>query len=281
MQFKSLCLMSISVEGVDVDTFRRFVPSMALEDPSFAARVFAVLDRSCRRVITWAEFIDCMVCLDSGTLEQRASFLFRCYDRTGCGELTLDDFFYFYCLSGGVDVPPGWSGPAALAAAHAGAAAAAERSKGAAGYEEGDSDGVALLETIDDPKEAMLLTMYEFAEGIFNQLDAKRSGRVALAQTVAHLGALQGARRGETLSSRELAGVFGRAMVTATESDISSTVLAGFEREKDDRRTARVLAQRTYAKEIGGLLAQVERAEAAAAEMAGATTARGGATRTV
>ncbi len=279
LQFKSLCLLSTSVAGVDLETFRRFVPSMALEDPSFAARVFAVLDRSCRRVITWAEFIDCMVCLDSGGLEQRASFLFRCYDRSGSGELGLGDFFEFYCWSGGVDVPAGWSGPAALAAAQAGAAAAAERSRGAAGYEEGDNDGVALLETIEDPAEARLLTMFEFAEKIFTQLDAGGSGRVTLAEATAYLRSLQDQKGGDALSPQELAGVFGRAMVTATESDVSATVIAGFLKEKDEQLAARVEAQRRHAREVGGLLKTVRRAEAAAAEKAAATGgARGAAT---
>ena len=269
--------MSISVEGVDVDTFRRFVPSMALEDPSFTARVFAVLDRSCRRLITWTEFMECMVALDSGTTEQRAAFLFRCYDRSGSGELGLDDFFEFYCWSCGMEVPPGWSGPAALAAAQAGAAAAAERSKGVAGYEEGDSDGVALLETIEDPREAMLLTMYDFAEKTFSQLDAGKRGRVSLQEALSYLHALQAkAPGGASLSSQELAAVFGRAMVTATESDISATVLAGFARDRDAQLAARLEAERAHAAQVGALLDTVTRAEAAAADKATARLAKTG-----
>jgi hypothetical protein len=274
LQFKSLCLLSTSVEGVDVDTFRRFVPSMALEDPAFAMRVFAVLDRSCRRLITWSEFIECMVSLDSGTLEQRASFLFRCYDRSGSGELGLDDFFEFYCWSGGLDVPAGWSGPAALAAAQAAAAAAAERSKGAEGYEEGDSEGVALLETIEDPREAMLLTMYEFAEKIFASLDAAGRGRVTLEGATQALRALQERLGGGALASKDLAGVFGRAMVTATESDVSATVLASFAKAKDEQLAQRVEAQRKHAKQVGELLGTVARAEAGATARAAATMGR-------
>ena len=81
---------------------------------------------------------------------------------------------------------------------------------------------------------------------------------------------------GGALSPQELAGVFGRAMVTATESDISATVLAGFSKEKDEQLAERVEAQRRHAREVGGLLKTVRRAEAAAAEKA--ATARGAAT---
>ena len=174
-----------------------------------------------------------------------------------------------------MEVPPGWSGPAALAAAQAGAAAAAERSKGVAGYEEGDSDGVALLETIEDPREAMLLTMYDFAEKTFSQLDAGKRGRVSLQEALSYLHALQAkAPGGASLSSQELAAVFGRAMVTATESDVSATVLASFAKAKDEQLAQRVEAQRKHAKQVGELLGTVARAEAGATARAAATMGR-------
>ncbi len=276
LQFKSLCLLSTTVAGVDRDTFRRFVPSLMLEDAAFVERVFTVLDRSGSAVVTWVEFIECLSCLGPGPLAQRAAFLFRCYDRGSGGELSAEDLFHFFSSSSGVEVPPGWDGPTALAAARAGAAAAAEHAARQVGYEPGEEEGVALLETIEDPREALLLTMYEMSVRTFELLDVEGRGSVTLASATAFLEGRRAEQGGRALNPAELGAVFGRCMITATESDISATVLAGFAREKDAQLTARIAAARAHKSEIGQLLDTVRSAELRASASARAQPTRRG-----
>lgn len=57
LQYKSLCSLSSSPLGVDVGAFRRFVPTVTLEDSLFVERVFAVLDRSGSTLISWPDFL--------------------------------------------------------------------------------------------------------------------------------------------------------------------------------------------------------------------------------
>ena len=258
---------------MDPTTFRRFVPSLMLEDAAFVERVFAVLDRSGSLLISWPEFIECLSCLGAGSMAQRTSFLFRCYDRGSGGELTAEDLLHFFSSSCGVAVPPGWDGPSALASAHAGAEAHTAAARCAPGYEPGEEEGVALLETIEDPGEALLLAMYEMSQKTFKLLDVEGKGTVSLAASMAYMEKQSVEQGGRSLSAAELSAVFGRAMLTATESDISATVLSGFAREKDAELTARIAAARSQKGEMESLLKQVKGAEAAAA------TARSGGAR--
>lgn len=53
------------------------MPILAAEDARFTDRVFRVLDTNNSGIIEWPEFVYAVSCLEKGTLEQRADFLFQ------------------------------------------------------------------------------------------------------------------------------------------------------------------------------------------------------------
>lgn len=99
MQFKALCAMSPTTEGIDRETFRRGIPVLMAEDHGFVERVYDLLDEDGSGTIEWDEFITAMAKLDKGTRRQRASFLFDVYDLDGGQTLDTDELLEMLLFS--------------------------------------------------------------------------------------------------------------------------------------------------------------------------------------
>jgi Ca2+-binding EF-hand superfamily protein len=214
LQYKSLCSLSASPLGVDFGAFRQFVPSVALEDDLFVARVFAVLDRAGSTLISWPDFLEAMSCLGAGDRTKRATFLFAAYDREGRGRLSPEDLCLFFASSLGVAVPEGCDPMQALASAEAGVEA-----------------GCSPLECQAGPA-AKLLACAIFSQKAFALLDPGRQGFVTLEGVLHYLN--------ECALEREVGAVFGRSMLTSLESETKDIMSGAHTAQKDARAGRRI-----------------------------------------
>jgi Ca2+-binding EF-hand superfamily protein len=99
VQFKALTALSESALGVDRRTFRDHIPALAIEDESFANRVFDLLDVDCTGNLDWQKFLTALSALDRGSRALRIEFIFKCADRDNSGTLTRDQLYEFIAKS--------------------------------------------------------------------------------------------------------------------------------------------------------------------------------------
>ncbi|ETW01097.1 hypothetical protein H310_06714 [Aphanomyces invadans] len=104
-RFKALCSLSKSPKGVDLDTFRRGVPLLSIEDTLFVDRVFSILDDDKSGIIEWPEFIRAMSALEKGDVRDRIRFLFQVYDLNCDGTIGRDELMTFFISSLMVNTP--------------------------------------------------------------------------------------------------------------------------------------------------------------------------------
>lgn len=102
-QFKALVAMSSRIDGIDKETFTRYLPGLGLEDSKFANRVFMTLDEDGSDVIEWDEFLKAMRSLELGTAREKAFFLFRVYDDDGGGSIDSDEMQGYFLSSLRID----------------------------------------------------------------------------------------------------------------------------------------------------------------------------------
>jgi hypothetical protein len=209
LQYKSLCALSSSPLGVDLPSFRKFVPSVTLEDDLFVTRVFAVLDRTGSALISWSDFLEAMSCLGMGERKKRAAFIFRVYDKSGQGNLSALDLFHFFAASLNVPVPPGFD-PAAEAAA----------------AEQGLEPGGSPLENLRGAS-AKLYACYTFSQMAFLVLDPQGKGFVTLESVLEYLS------EGRNPEAKNVGAVFGRSMLNSIESD-TKDIMSGAHKSKLD-----------------------------------------------
>ena len=212
LQYKSLCTLSSSPLGVDLSAFRKFVPTVTLEDSLFVERVFQILDRAGSTLISWPDFLEAMSCLGTGDKAKRAAFIFSVYDRGGRGELLPLDLFHFFSSSLGIHVPQGFDPEQALARA-----------------EEGLPEGMSPLEVARGPA-AKLLACAIFSQKAFFLLDPMKQGCVTLDSVLQYLGELEAGK-----PEREVGAVFGRSMLTSLESE-TKDIMSGAHRSAQDAR---------------------------------------------
>ena len=93
VQFKALSALSKSPLGVDRQVFRAHIPVLAIEDESFANRVFDLLDVDCTGYLDWEKFLTALSALDRGSRALRMEFIFKCADKSGTGLLTRDQLY--------------------------------------------------------------------------------------------------------------------------------------------------------------------------------------------
>ena len=92
-RFKALAALSVTVGGIDRETFKRGMLSIALEDAHFADRVFSLLDADGSGTIEFAEFLTSEYLIAKGSREARAEFLFRAYDTDCSNSLERDELY--------------------------------------------------------------------------------------------------------------------------------------------------------------------------------------------
>jgi serine/threonine-protein phosphatase 2B regulatory subunit len=99
LRFKALCAVSESPEGVNRDSFRSGLPSLAMEDTLFVDRVFDVIDAERRGLLDWPHYIRAMACLEQGTPAGRTAFLWSVYDKDGGGTISRSELKGFFVSS--------------------------------------------------------------------------------------------------------------------------------------------------------------------------------------
>ncbi|RHY31053.1 hypothetical protein DYB32_003810 [Aphanomyces invadans] len=94
-----------STTPADLDTFRRGVPLLSIEDTLFVDRVFSILDDDKSGIIEWPEFIRAMSALEKGDVRDRIRFLFQVYDLNCDGTIGRDELMTFFISSLMVNTP--------------------------------------------------------------------------------------------------------------------------------------------------------------------------------
>jgi hypothetical protein len=231
VRFQGLCALSSTPRGVDVETFRRHIPALAVEDSAFAERVFDLMDRTGNGFLEWHEFVMGMASLEKASPVARAAFLFRAHDVRAAEALSRQDFFRFFAstlapLPHGGDFEP--RAPLAHGVDEAAEAAAAAAAEAAALRAAGDP---ALWERRE--------VLRELSDQMFDELDVKRTGRVKLQDV---LDALErddarrhadAARRGrKDAPAADPAALFGRALVDHAAVDVGKLVAARVEAQR-------------------------------------------------
>ena len=231
VQYKSLCALSSSPEGVDLGAFQRFVPTMSVEDNFYVSRLFSVLDRTGTGRVGWLDFLDAMVCLGDWDLEKKTQNMYDVYDTLGTGELSKRDLFAFFAASLNLSIPHGYD-PEAF------------RVQAEVGLEPGESP----LERIQS-EDALLMCCSMFSEMTYLLLNVNGKG-VSLSSTVEFV------TNGE-LAKPDVGKLFGRSMLSSVEAD-TTNILCGAHASRQDALVAikkmRAVAFKVLQEEITGYI---------------------------
>ena len=103
-RFKALCQLSGTPGSINKATFKDGVSSLAFEDDVFVDRVFNLLDDDSNGTVEWAEFVNAVNALETGSSFDKLSFCFRVYDRDNSNTIErqeLRDMFSSMLLSAG------------------------------------------------------------------------------------------------------------------------------------------------------------------------------------
>jgi hypothetical protein len=210
VQFKALATLSESSLGVDRHTFRDHIPALAIEDESFANRVFDLLDVDCTGYLDWEKFLTAMSALDRGSRSLRIEFIFKCADKSGTGVLTRDQLYEFIAKS---------LRRTALATISNSHSSTHHHHHHHHHHHGGGGDApahpVAAATTIpagDVKNEDDLVR--DFSYRFFNAVDTKGEGTITLAQTLEYVS--------QHSEIDDVSSIFGRAMITGTRSELPS-----------------------------------------------------------
>jgi hypothetical protein len=210
VQFKALATLSESSLGVDRHTFRDHIPALAIEDESFANRVFDLLDVDCTGYLDWEKFLTAMSALDRGSRSLRIEFIFKCADKSGTGVLTRDQLYEFIAKS---------LRRTALATISNSHSSTHHHHHHHHHHHGGGGDApahpVAAAITIpagDVKNEDDLVR--DFSYRFFNAVDTKGEGTITLAQTLEYVS--------QHSEIDDVSSIFGRAMITGTRSELPS-----------------------------------------------------------
>jgi len=217
VQYKSLCMLSSSPKGVDMEAFRRFVPTVSMEDSTYASRMFTVLDRTGTGNISWMDFLGAMASIGDDP-KRKASFLFEVYDLKGSGELSKEELFEFFAASLNITVPPDFD-------------LEVYKTKCMLGVDPDQSP----LELMKD-NDALLLCCALFSENTFLQLDIRRTGKVTLASALEFI--MEGGQ-----DKQDVGKLFGRSMLSSLEADTTRIMTGAHE----SRLEAKVAVKRMNA----------------------------------
>jgi hypothetical protein len=213
VQFKALATLSENSLGVDRHTFRDHIPALAIEDESFANRVFDLLDVDCTGYLDWEKFLTAMSALDRGSRSLRIEFIFKCADKSGTGVLTRDQLYEFIAKS------LRRTALATISNSHSSTHHHHHHHHhhhgGGGGGGDAPAHPVAAATTIpagDVKNEDDLVR--DFSYRFFNAVDTKGEGTITLAQTLEYVS--------QHSEIDDVSSIFGRAMITGTRSELPS-----------------------------------------------------------
>jgi Ca2+-binding EF-hand superfamily protein len=213
VQFKALATLSESSLGVDRHTFRDHIPALAIEDESFANRVFDLLDVDCTGYLDWEKFLTAMSALDRGSRSLRIEFIFKCADKSGTGVLTRDQLYEFIAKS------LRRTALATISNSHSSTHHHHHHHHhhhgGGGGGGDAPAHPVAAATAIpaSDVKNEDDLVR-DFSYRFFNAVDTKGEGTITLAQTLEYVS--------QHSEIDDVSSIFGRAMITGTRSELPS-----------------------------------------------------------
>ena len=240
VQFKALTALSESALGVDRRTFRDHIPALAIEDESFANRVFDLLDVDCTGFLDWQKFLTALSALDRGSRALRIEFIFKCADKENSGMLTRDQLYEFIAKSLRRTALATFTNthnhnlhhslsPPAHHHGHSGGGGgdATTTTLGGGG---GTTIAAGDVKNEDD-------LVRDFSYRFFNEVDKKGEGVITLEQTVAYVS--------QHSEIDDVSSIFGRAMITGARSEIPSLL-------QESQR----MKQEEMAKQMGSTLAR-------------------------
>jgi len=198
VQFKALTALSESALGVDRRTFRDHIPALAIEDESFANRVFDLLDVDCTGNLDWQKFLTALSALDRGSRALRIEFIFKCADRDNSGTLTRDQLYEFIAKS---------LRRTALATFTNTHTHNLHQSLSPTTTMGGTTIAAGDVKNEDD-------LVRDFSYRFFNEVDKKGEGVITLQQAVEYVS--------QHSEIDDVSSIFGRAMVTGARSEVTS-----------------------------------------------------------
>ena len=208
IRFKALCALGGTPAGVDRATFRRHVPSLAIEDELFVGRVFDLLDADGAQLLDWEKYLLAMSALDAergaSSRALRTEFLFKVVDSEGSGAITADMLFDSIAASLRLDAAAGGGAGAAPAGAPSSLTAEAE----------------AILR--------------DFSGRFVSDIDAARAGAVTLPQVLEYVAAHD--------EIADVSAVFGRSMVLGGRSDTGALLRESAARQAAEKAAAEAAA---------------------------------------
>jgi len=90
-RFKALCKLSGTPGSISKYMFKEGVSSLAFEDDAFVDRVFNLLDEDQNGAVEWAEFVNAVNALETGSPFDKLAFCFRVYDSDGSASIDREE----------------------------------------------------------------------------------------------------------------------------------------------------------------------------------------------
>ena len=97
-RFKALCKLSGTPGSISKETFKDGVSSLAFEDDVFVDRVFQLLDEDSSGTVEWAEFVNAVNALETGSKYDKLVFCFRVYDRDNSNTIEREVSRFRICI---------------------------------------------------------------------------------------------------------------------------------------------------------------------------------------